>query len=151
VVSWGYDPDARSAKPLQDYFEWVGTADPAAYLSVPAAIEFQAQHDWPQVRRDAHTLLAEARERISALTGLPQVTPDSTDWWVQLCAIPIPAQAGTTTTELNTLLREEFLVEAPFTGFDGRRFVRVSIQAYNSPRDVDRLVAGLRALLARYQ
>lgn len=148
VVSWGYNPDTRSEKPLQDYFEWVGTADPAAFLSVPAAIEFQAQHDWPQVRRDAHTLLAQARERIAALTGLPQVTPDSTDWWVQLCAIPIPAQASTTTTELNTRLREEFQVEAPFTEFNGSRFVRVSIQAYNSPQDIDRLVAGLGSLLA---
>jgi isopenicillin-N epimerase len=150
IVSWGYDPDnpdGEGAKPLQDYFEWGGTHDPAAYLSVPAAIAFQAEHDWPSVRRAAHALAGEARQRIAALTGLPQVTPETTDWWVQMCAIPLPVREGVTREALHTRLWEEFGVEVPITDWGDQRFVRISIQAYNTPHDVDRLVAALERAL----
>jgi len=56
--------------------EWQGTRDPAAHLSVPAAIRFQAEHDWPRVRAECHELLREARRRIEELTGLPGICPE---------------------------------------------------------------------------
>ena len=68
-----------------------GTRDPAAYLSVPAAIQFQAEHDWPRVRAECHELLREARRRIEGLTGLPPICPDSPEWYAQMAAFPLPA------------------------------------------------------------
>ena len=56
--------------------KWQGTRDPAAHLSVPAAIRFQAEHDWPRVRAECHELLREARRRIEELTGLPGICPE---------------------------------------------------------------------------
>ncbi|HEV2239161.1 MAG TPA: aminotransferase class V-fold PLP-dependent enzyme, partial [Ktedonobacterales bacterium] len=50
AVSWGWEAITPGPSRYQDYFEWTGTDDPAAYLSVPAAIEFQRRHDWPRVR-----------------------------------------------------------------------------------------------------
>ncbi len=63
-----------------DWHEWQGTRDLAAYLSVPAAIRFQAEHDWDAVRRRCHGLAAETRRRIDALTGLPPIWP-TTEWF----------------------------------------------------------------------
>jgi isopenicillin-N epimerase len=145
VVSWGYDPDQPSAQPLQDYFGWVGTDDPSAYLSVPAAIAFQAEHDWPRVRAACHALAAQARERIAALTGLPQVCSD--EWFGQMCVARLPLAEGVTREEVHRRLWDEFQVEVPITDWGGERFVRVSIQAYNSPRDVDRLLDALPHVL----
>ena len=42
--------EAPSASQFVDYHEWQGTRDMAAYLATPAAIAFQAEHDWPAVR-----------------------------------------------------------------------------------------------------
>ncbi|HST88874.1 MAG TPA: aminotransferase class V-fold PLP-dependent enzyme [Ktedonobacterales bacterium] len=147
AVSWGWEAERPGPSPFQDYFEWTGTDDPAAYLSVPAAIAFQREHDWPAVRAACHTLAATARVRIAALTGLPQISPDSPDWWIQMCAAPLPMRADVPREELQHRLWEEHGVEVPITDWQGRRFVRVSIQAYNTPADVDRLLAGLAALL----
>jgi isopenicillin-N epimerase len=147
VVSWGWQARNPGPSPFQDYFEWTGTADPSAYLSVPAAIAFQEQHDWPQVRAACHALAAEARQRIAALTGLDQLCPDSPDWWGQMCAVPLPISERAAAEALKHALWETYQVEVPIVEWQDRFFVRVSIQAYNSPNDVDRLVDGLAHLL----
>jgi isopenicillin-N epimerase len=147
VVSWGWQAREPGPSPFQDHFEWIGTDDPSAYLSVPAAIEFQTQHDWPQVRADCHQLATLARARLAELTGLPQICPDSTQWWNQMCAVPLPVQVGSTEVDLQRQLWDAYKVEVPLVDWQEWRFVRISIQAYNTPRDVDRLTAGLTKLL----
>ena len=49
--------------------------------------------------------------------------------------------------EVSQRLWEEFRVEVPIFEWQGRPLVRVSIQAYNQPQDVDRLLEALRQLL----
>ena len=147
VVSWGWQAIKPGPSPFQDYFEWIGTDDPAAYLSVPSAIDFQARHDWPTVRLACHQLAADARERISALTGLPHIAPDTPEWWAQMFAAPLPIHDAAAAASLKQRLWDEYAVEAPITEWRDQFFIRVSIQAYNSPRDVDRLLEGLAQLL----
>jgi selenocysteine lyase/cysteine desulfurase len=146
VISWGWkaEPTYRTQTPFIDHFEWGGTDDPSAYLSVPAAIEFQHEHNWPRVRAACHLLAADARERVAALSGLPQVAPDSTDWWVQMVNMPLPdVDPGW----LKTRLWDDYQVEIPITSFQGRHYARISIQAYNNQAHVDQLVNALSALL----
>jgi isopenicillin-N epimerase len=75
VVSWGWQDDGSAS--FVDRLEWQGTRDIAAYLAVPAAIDFQAAHDWPQVRIACHALLRTIRQDLHRLTGLPPLCPDS--------------------------------------------------------------------------
>lgn len=147
VVSWGWRARQPGPSPFQDYFEWTGTDDPAAYLSVPTAIAFQGQHDWPAVRAACHRLATEARERIAALTGLPHICPDTPGWWAQMFAAPLPLHDAAAAETLKRRLWEEYQVEAPITEWRDQFLVRVSVQAYNSARDIDRLLAGLAQLL----
>jgi isopenicillin-N epimerase len=151
VASWGWNRDnlpGSSELPGRSRFidenEWQGTRDPAAYLSVPAAIQFQAEHDWPRVRVECHELLQEARRRIEELTGLPPICPDSPEWYAQMAAFPLPTcdAAG-----LQRRLYDEYRVEVPLIEWNGRQLVRVSVQGYNTPEDVEALVGALRALL----
>jgi len=65
-----------------------------------------------------------------------------------MCVAPLPVTERLTATALQRRLWEDFQVEAPITDWQGRRFVRISIQAYNSVADVDRLLDGLQHLQA---
>lgn len=147
IVSWGWQAREPGPSLFQDYFGWVGTDDPAAYLSVPDAIAFQAEHRWPEVRAACHVLANEARESLAALTNLPQICPGTADWWVQMCAVPLPNTESLPAKELQRRLWDEYAVEVPIVEWQGWRFVRVSIQAYNSPHDVARLLDGLAHFL----
>ena len=144
IISWGWEAERPGASRFLDHYEWAGTDDPSAYLSVPAAITFQRQHDWPRVRAACRALVGEARNQLHALTGLPQIAPDSTDWWVQMAAIPLP---GDDPQRLKERLWEDHQIEIPVGRRDGQIYTRISIQAYNRRADVDRLVGALAALL----
>jgi len=144
VVSWGWQSDQPGPSRFIDEQEWQGTRDIAAYLSVPAAIQFMAEHDWSRVQHECHELVRYARERVSELTGLPSITPDSPDWFAQMAALPLPP------CDLDALKRrlyDEFAIEIPTVDWNGQSFVRVSVQAYNNQADVDALVGALGVLL----
>lgn len=144
VVSWGYEPEEPGPSPFIDLFGWTGTDDYSAYLSVPAAIAFQAEYDWAALRRECHELLLDASRQVGELTGLPPISPDTSDWWSQMRTLPLPPCDA---RSLKTRLWDEFHVEVPIVTWNDQPFVRISIQAYNTANDVGRLVEGLRRLL----
>jgi isopenicillin-N epimerase len=148
IVSWGWEPREPGPSPFIDLFDWIGTDDPAAYLSLPTAIAYQRDHAWPAVRATCHVLARHAQEQITLITGMPPVSSDSSDWWVQMVVAPIPIRGNLSVKEIQHRLWEDFQVEVPITDWQGHRFVRVSIQAYNSVADVERLLEGLRQLRA---
>ncbi|MEN9933777.1 MAG: hypothetical protein RLZZ387_356 [Chloroflexota bacterium] len=143
VVGWGWRSRTPSGSDYIDHFDWLGTDDPSAVLSVPAAIAFQRENSWGEVRAACHALAAEARCRVAELTGLPQPYPDSTEWYSQMTLLPVPGDPAT----LHRRLWDEHQIEIPGTAHGEHSFLRISIQAYNTPEDVDRLVEALRGLL----
>lgn len=151
VVSWGWGDETIPPRPgmgetlFVSHHEWQGTRDIAAFLATPAAIRFQAEHDWPSVRRACRALAAETRKRIEALTGLEPLCPDSPEWFVQLVAARLPA--GIDADALKARLWDEFRVEVPVTNWNGTRLIRVSFQGYNTEEDADRFVDALARCL----
>jgi isopenicillin-N epimerase len=146
VVSWGYnaDPGFGSGNKFIDYHEWQGTRDLAAFLSVPAAIEFMEQNHWDYVREGCHQLAVTARQEINALTSLASICPEEGGWLGQMvvaCLPEIDIQA------FSNHLYKEYRVEIPVIRWNDQTFIRVSIQGYNTRTDVDVLLGGLAALL----
>jgi hypothetical protein len=144
VVSWGWQSETPSESRFIDEQEWQGTRDIAAYLSVPAAIEFMHAHDWRRVRAECHKLAQHARQRISAITGLEPLSPDAPEWYAQMVSLPLPPCDP---KHLKQQLYDEYHIEVPIITWNGRQLVRVSIQAYNTREDVDALANALAALL----
>lgn len=83
-----------------------------------------------------------ARERLSEVLGTPHLC--SSDQFVQMFSVELPAGS---IDRLGTRLWDEHQVEVPMVRWNGREFMRVSIQAYNKVADVERLVAALKTVL----
>jgi isopenicillin-N epimerase len=127
VVSW----DWGDGNAFHQLHRWQGTRDPSAYLAVPAAIDFQAEHDWASVHERCHALLAATRDRLP-LEPL-------TDEFVQMLGFRLPA--GTDGHELKRRLYEDHRVEVPVIERPDGWILRVSVQAYNDEDDLDALLA----------
>jgi isopenicillin-N epimerase len=140
TVSHGWTAETT----YQQRHTWQGTRDLCAFLSVPAAIEFQRAHDWPAVRKRCHQLVLQARQRTADLTGVAPLSPPTTTWLGQMVALPLPA---CDTTSLHRRLYDEYKVEAPAFDWHGRSILRLSFQGYNDQRDLDAALAGLTRVL----
>jgi isopenicillin-N epimerase len=127
IVSWGYGDGASFAA----RHGWQGTRDPAAALTVPAAIEAHAVLDLERCRR----LAASFHDRLPPVGS----TPAPQMWSSELT----PGNAE----ELQRRLRGEHRIEVPVFEWEGRRLLRVSIAPYNEAADVERLIEALAATL----
>ena len=150
VISWGYDaePEFSSESQFIDYHEWQGTRDIAAFLTVPAAIDYQREQDWGHVRTRCFDLVRVAQQKIHALTELPPICANPDEWLGQMVALPLPD--GVDGAVLKTRLYDEYQIEIPFTKYREQSFLRLSIQGYNSAEDVDKLIHALKILLPQY-
>jgi isopenicillin-N epimerase len=136
IVSWGYEPGQR----FGERRHWQGTRDPAAWLSIPDAIDFQREHGWNEVRARCRALVNRAREGVVALTGLEPVSGQP----LQMASLPLPpcdAEA------VQKRLFEEHRIEVPVFDWEGEQFLRVSIQGYNDTADVEALLDALPGVL----
>lgn len=138
VVSWGWRPRDAWHTPFVDSIQRQATHDISAYLSVPAAIEFQREHDWPTVRDECHELVRLARQRMTELTGVEQLVADDPRWFAQMGTLQLPT--GTNVEELKRRLYDEHRIEIPAHHWGDAPCLRISVQGYNTRSDVERLV-----------
>ncbi len=150
VVSWGwgencpYPSDTR----LQAVLEWLGTKDPAAYLSVPEAIRFQQEHGWEPVRERCRALLAGVLEEIESLTSQPSLYGGDPGRFQQVGAALLPPDCQP--EELQAWLYETHRIEIPVINWQDQWLIRPSVQGYNTAEDLDLLVKALGEYLSRF-
>jgi isopenicillin-N epimerase len=152
VLSWGRLPPGKIDS-WADEFTWSGTRNPVTYLAVPAAIEFLERVGLETFRARTHWLAQYARRRITDLTQLEPIVPDDPAWYASMAHVPL---STTTTNEtcavsnpLQHIIWQRLGIEVPIVDFRGRRYIRVSCHLYNDSSQIDRLVAGLKELLAQ--
>ena len=145
VVSWGWRSETPGPSKFVDEQEWTGTRDFSAFLSVPAAIEFQNSRNWNHIRQECHLLTQKAQQEICSLTGLPPFHPDAIDWYCQMGAAPLPAHWQVPV--IKTRLYDEFRIEVPIIDWQGYKLIRFSFQAYNDQNDLDKLLDAIKFFL----
>ncbi len=151
ITSWGGNISGGPPS-WKDEFSWVGTRDPSAYLSIPAAIEFLRSHGIAEFRNSTHELAQYARRRIQEVSGLDAVIPDSPEWYASMISLPLPLGENEPPKQghrdpLQDELWNRYQIEVPIVHWQGVRFVRVSCHLYNSRHDIDTLAEALHASL----
>lgn len=159
VISHGYNGAWPSGGGrLHQQFDWTGTDDPAAWLTVPVAIDAMAslQPDgWAGVRRANRELCLQGRDLLIDALDIPPPAPDG--MLGSIASFPLPGRAGSDdgATEvfdpLMARLRAEWNIEVPvFAHLDPpQRLLRISAQQYNHRAEYERLAEALVAELDR--
>ncbi|MBV9581419.1 MAG: aminotransferase class V-fold PLP-dependent enzyme, partial [Chloroflexi bacterium] len=147
VVSWGWRPRDAWSTPFVDAIQRQATHDISAYLSVPAAIQYQQQRDWRRVRQECHELLRLARQGMTDISGIEPPVADDPRWFAQMATLPLPADADA--PRIKQRLYDEHRIEIPANQWGNTPALRVSVQGYNTREDIERLLGAVRGTLAR--
>jgi isopenicillin-N epimerase len=132
IISWGYEGGRTFAQRI----ELQGTRDPAAWLTVPDAIRYQEERDWDSVRDRCRRLAREARHELCDLLGTEPIAPES--MLAQMAAVRLSRSAPDLSERLFTGHRVEIPVERR-----GCELLRLSVAAYTTREEIDRLLAAL--------
>ena len=152
VISHGWTlnsklPGAKGAfgnSPFIDELEMQGTRDPAAWITVPAALAFRKQHGWASVAAHCQMLAQDTALRLTVLTGLPPLSaPEFCA--PQMVALPIPDVDDP--IEFQRQLMDRYRIEIPVFKWQERSIVRLSVQGYNSKAQMDLLIDALTEML----
>jgi len=150
IVSWGWGQNSpyTTGSSYIDKLEWWGTNDPSTYLSVPAAIQFMDEQDWPAVQKGCRRILREAIQKISDLTGLDSFYTEDTHAFSQMAIAPLPPIKDLSSFQAQ--LYQQYKIEVPCISWNDRHFIRISIQGYNTASDVELLIRALAELLPQH-
>jgi isopenicillin-N epimerase len=134
-------------------FDWVGTCDPTAVLSIPAAIEWlgaQLEGGWPSLRRRNRELLIQARRLLLQRWSIEPPCPES--MLGTLAAIPLSDSADERPgphgmDSLHRVLFEKHRIEVPVLYWPAhpKRLIRISAQLYNRLEDYQALADAVAA------
>jgi isopenicillin-N epimerase len=123
-------------------FDWVGTRDPSAWLSVPTAIDFHERLGGAQLRERNAALAREQATLLARTWRTERGAPDALTG--SMAAVRLPPNGAATrerALELRRTLFDAHRIEAPVTAFAGALWVRISAHAYDRPEDYARLAA----------
>lgn len=141
--SWGFEDGFPTS------FEWQGTSDYSAYLSVPAAIAFQEQ--WAYEQRDTHN--REVADGAAALLRQSWGTPEHLRNTVEgpwLRMVQLPVSQALTKPQIDSMVERaglELNVECMCMTVRDKSYVRLSAHMYNEIDQYERLI-GITRLLA---
>ena len=142
IYSWGKEGDDPGPSEFLQDFQWQGTRDMAAFLSIPSAIEFYYSY--------LEKNLKLCRENIKyafknlGLTLKTEPISNGGDWIGQMVSHPLPES---TPLDLKEILYNQHKIEIPIFKWGNRMYIRISMQIYNEKKEVDLLLSALSGII----
>ena len=163
AISHGANTPRPGRSRFRAEFDWTGTADPSAYLSVVDAITFGEElmpGGWGALRERNHALGLAARDLLCAALGIEAPVPDEMVGCMASVPLPLERRPGQVQgvdlyddpvhDHLAMLGMQVMVTPWPQRPDGGpwRRLIRISAAAYNDLEQFARLADALPAALA---
>jgi isopenicillin-N epimerase len=157
ITSHGRNDPRADRPPLWKEFDWQGTLNLTAFLSLPEALRVIGglrPDGWQGHTAANHALAIEARRMLHDRLGTEPIAPESMIGSMAAIALP-QALDDEAARALTASLAEEDRIEVPAVPFPVRAarpapaaactngFIRISAQRYNEPADYERLADAL--------
>lgn len=153
VISHGLNSTRTDRSRFRLLFDWTGTDDYTAWLSVPEAIRAigsMLPGGWPEVLRSNHEKVLAGRDTLLRVLGGTAPAPDSMLGSMATVPLPdAPQPEGEPDPQLKGLY-DEFRIQVPVPVWPKhpKRWIRLSAQLYNDHSQYEYAAAVLRRLLA---
>jgi isopenicillin-N epimerase len=131
-------------------FDWIGTRDPTAWLTVPDAIAFHRKIGGAALRARNHALVADCAMRIADDIGFILSGPET--MLGSMATLRLPSTASPSyenAMRIHDGLLQDFAIEAPVVAFRNALWLRLSAFAYNERADYAEAAQALRTILSR--
>lgn len=138
VISHGYEQG------FTNEFDWTGTRDPTAWLSIEAALKFHAAMGGERLRARNHVLAVEAADMLARRWHTEVGAPP--ELLGAMAAIRLPARFPATAEAASAVhdrLWQKDRIEVPVHPLGGGLWVRISAQIYNEIHDFQRLATAI--------
>ncbi len=163
IISHGYRVSRPGRSGFHDRFDWIGTLDPSAWLCVSDALDFIGTllpGGGGELMRRNRELALRGRRMLCDAFSSPAICSDEMIGSMATVALPDdpdPEHGLDWTTSptpqhrMMSQLMSEFQIEAPVYYFATapQRAVRISAQVYNDTTQYEKLIAAIRAILAK--
>ena len=142
IVSWS-EYDER----LPERFDMQGTYDYAPWIAAPESLRVLDELEWPVRRTQLSAMIDEGAKIVAKAlgTGIAQIARQTPT----MRLVELPSTVDLTAGEaIKERVSRDLNAEITLTGFDNRGFIRLSIHAYNSLQDYQKLSERLPKVLA---
>ena len=143
IISWGEAGDDPGPSQFLKDNQYQGTRDPSAFLAVPAAIDFQKEHNWNTVKKSCRELNRRTRDRAYKIIHTDPICPNTEEWLVQMASVEVDVNNE---QALKDTLLETYKIEIPVFTWQEKTLLRFSFNAYNDEHDADVLIGALKEI-----
>lgn len=135
VISHGYGAGYAAE------FDWIGTRDPTAWLTAPAALDWHEAQGGAELRRHCHELACAMGERL--VDALGTEIAGTREMLGSMAAVRLPGLPAPDARNRAIALDRDHGVVVSINRIDGADWLRVSAALYNELEDVDRVIAAV--------
>ena len=144
VIGWGFRRIDKTCSVLTDQYEYLGTKDFAPYLAVKKAVQIQRSASWQDSQLRSQELAKMALKKLCSELNAQSLYKNFSQQKLQMFALVLLTNKSA--EELDKHLASNS-IEAKTAEHNGQLILRVSINDYNSEKDLDILTKIVKGFL----
>ena len=147
VISWGWkDKSFSKESEFINWHQWQGTNDLSSYLTIPVILDFFKKNNWNKVSLDCKKLILETKNHFHDLNSKCIPTSNNSKHLGQMLSFKVNQDSNlikvlkndfTKIPEIQKIIFNQSKIYMPIIIWNDEIFMRVSIQAYNSKKDIE--------------